>query len=90
MECEAFRVEDYEFASDRKTNMNIIAATKSYEDWMRRCTDVIESDLRYKHQQMREDPNVDSPWTSYYANLGRKLFKGSERVANSERGALAP
>jgi hypothetical protein len=36
--------------------MDIIEATKSYENWMRRCTDVVESDLRYKHQEMCEDP----------------------------------
>src|ERR1700682_628442 len=36
--------------------MNIVEATRSYENWMRRCTHVIESDLRYKHEQMREDP----------------------------------
>jgi hypothetical protein len=26
---------------------------------------------------MRDDPNVDSPWTTYNANLERKLFKGA-------------
>jgi 3'-5' exoribonuclease len=26
---------------------------------------------------MKEDPNVDSPWTTYNPNLERKLFKGS-------------
>lgn len=36
--------------------MNILAATKSYEQWMRRCTHVVEADLRYKHEQMRKDP----------------------------------
>ena len=36
--------------------MNIRAATKSYEGWMRRCTTVVEADLRSKHQQMRESP----------------------------------
>ena len=25
---------------------------------------------------MKEDPNVDSPWTTYNPNLERKLFKG--------------
>jgi hypothetical protein len=35
--------------------MNIQEATKSYESWMRSCTTVIESDLRLKHQQMRDD-----------------------------------
>jgi Uncharacterized protein conserved in bacteria (DUF2252) len=36
--------------------MNIREATKSYEDWMRNCTVVVESDLRSKHEQMRESP----------------------------------
>lgn len=35
--------------------MNIQEATRSYEGWMRRCTTVVESDLRSKHEQMRED-----------------------------------
>ena len=35
--------------------MNIREATRSYEGWMRRCTTVVESDLRSKHEQMRED-----------------------------------
>jgi 3'-5' exoribonuclease len=30
------------------------------------------------HQQLRDDPNVDSPWTHYHPTLGRKLFKGYE------------
>jgi hypothetical protein len=36
--------------------LNIREATKGYEGWMRRCTTVVESDLRSKHEQMREDP----------------------------------
>lgn len=37
--------------------MNIHQATRSYEEWMRQCcTTVIEADLRFKHQQMREEP----------------------------------
>jgi Uncharacterized protein conserved in bacteria (DUF2252) len=31
-------------------------ATASYEQWMRRCTTVISSDLRSKHEQMKESP----------------------------------
>ena len=27
---------------------------------------------------LREDPNVDSPWTHYHANISRKLFKGKQ------------
>jgi hypothetical protein len=36
--------------------VNIREATKIYEGWMRRCTTVVESDLRLKHEQMRENP----------------------------------
>lgn len=35
--------------------MNIQQATRSYESWMRSCTPVVESDLRLKHAQMRND-----------------------------------
>ena len=35
--------------------MNIQEATRSYEAWMRKCSTVIEADLRTKHQVMRED-----------------------------------
>ena len=31
-------------------------ATASYEEWMRNCTAVVSSDLRLKHQQMKESP----------------------------------
>ena len=36
-------------------SMNILQATRSYEQWMRRCTTIVESDLRLKHAQMRGD-----------------------------------
>jgi hypothetical protein len=35
--------------------MNIREATQSYEAWMRKCSAVIEADLRVKHEQMKED-----------------------------------
>jgi hypothetical protein len=35
--------------------MDIVEATRDYERWMRRCTSVIETDLRLKHRRMRED-----------------------------------
>jgi hypothetical protein len=35
--------------------VNIWETTKSYEGWMRQCTIVVESDLRSKHEQMREN-----------------------------------
>jgi hypothetical protein len=36
--------------------VNIQSATENYEAWMRKCTTIVESDLRAKHEQMREDP----------------------------------
>jgi Uncharacterized protein conserved in bacteria (DUF2252) len=36
--------------------LNIQGATASYEAWMRSCTTVLQSDLRSKHEQMRETP----------------------------------
>ena len=41
------------------------------------CLDNLDAKIATFTQQLRDDPNVDSPWTSYNANLGRKLFKGS-------------
>ena len=36
--------------------MSIQSVTKSYEGWMRECTNVVDADLRAKHRQMKEDP----------------------------------
>lgn len=38
--------------------------------------DNLDAKLHSFELQMREDPNVESPWTSFNASLGRKLFKG--------------
>jgi 3'-5' exoribonuclease len=35
---------------------------------------------------MKEDPNVDSPWTTYNPNLDRKLYKGAARKAENGPG----
>jgi hypothetical protein len=35
--------------------MNIKEATRGYEAWMRECSTVIATDLRSKHEQMKED-----------------------------------
>lgn len=61
----------------REKSMNIVDATKSYENWMRRCTQVVESDLRYKHQQMRADPFLFFRSTFYrWAQLWPELCPG--------------
>lgn len=41
---------------DTPKKMNIEQATRSYDAWMRTCTKVVESDLRSKHAQIRDDP----------------------------------
>jgi uncharacterized protein (DUF2252 family) len=35
--------------------MDIVEATKRYEAWMRRCTPIVETHLRDKHEQMCSD-----------------------------------
>ena len=37
---------------------------------------------------MNEDPNVDSPWTTYNPNLDRKLYKGAGAKDGRRRGEL--
>ena len=44
---------------------NIRQATAGYEGWMRRCTKVIASDLRLKHEQMKQSPFVFLRGTYY-------------------------
>jgi 3'-5' exoribonuclease len=39
--------------------------------------DTLDAKLHNFSQLMRDDPNRDSPWTSFNQSLGRKLFKGS-------------
>ena len=36
--------------------INIERANAGYESWMRKCTVIIASDLRAKHEQMKENP----------------------------------
>jgi len=66
--------------------MNIIEATRSYENWMRQCTDVVESHLRYKHQQMREDPflffrSTFYRWAQLWPELCRDLCPAPKVLA---------
>jgi 3'-5' exoribonuclease len=41
-------------------------------------------------QLMREDPNVDSPWTTYNPNLERKLFKGASGEGRGMKDSVLP
>jgi 3'-5' exoribonuclease len=40
--------------------------------------DNLDAKLHSFHLLLRDDPNVESAWTTYHANLGRKFFKGSK------------
>ena len=40
------------------------------------CLDNLDAKVFSFAQQIRDDPNVDSAWTNFNANLSRKLFKG--------------
>lgn len=40
--------------------------------------DNLDAKMHSFHLLIRDDPNVDSSWTTYHANLGRKFFKGSK------------
>jgi 3'-5' exoribonuclease len=38
--------------------------------------DNLDAKIHSFDQLMRDDPNVESGWTNFHHNLGRKLFKG--------------
>jgi 3'-5' exoribonuclease len=59
----------YEFGSP-KVPMTLEAIMLHY-------LDDLDAKLNSFHQLMADDANVTSQWTPYYANLGRKLFKGN-------------
>lgn len=59
---------DYEFGSP-KLPMTIEAMALA-------LLDNLDAKIASFDQLMRDDPNVDSPWTAYQPNLGRKLYKG--------------
>jgi len=59
---------EYEFGSP-KLPMTLEAVALAF-------LDNLDAKLASFSQQLRDDPNVDSHWTAYNANLQRKLFKG--------------
>jgi 3'-5' exoribonuclease len=40
------------------------------------CLDNLDAKIFAFHQQLRDDPNVGSPWTHFHPTLNRKLYKG--------------
>jgi 3'-5' exoribonuclease len=61
----------YEFGSP-KVPMTLEAIALHY-------LDDLDAKVQNFRQLMSEDANVDSPWTTYHPNLGRKLFKGAKK-----------
>ncbi len=51
--------------------------------------DNLDAKLHNFQQLMRDDANLDSPWTQYHQGLGRKLFKG-RAVAGQRTAGDAP
>ena len=61
--------------------MDLSQATKSYEAWMRACTKVVESDLTWKHAQMRSDLFMFFRGTYYrWAQLWPQVCKDLRRA----------
>ncbi len=69
---------EYAFGSPRLP-MTLEAVALSY-------LDNLDAKLNTFFHLMKEDPNVDSPWTTYNTNLDRKLFKGNKGVGGREAG----
>ena len=54
--------------------MGIIKSTRKFEAWLRRQIPAVESDLEFKHEQMRADPFLFFRATFYrWAQLWPKL-----------------
>ena len=62
---------DYEFGSP-KLPMTLEAVALCY-------LDNLDAKINSFDQLMQDDPNVDSSWTHYHANIGRKLYKGERK-----------
>jgi 3'-5' exoribonuclease len=64
---------EYEYGSP-KLPMTLEAVALYY-------LDNLDAKLNAFDQLLRNDPNLDSPWTHYHANLSRKLFKGTGKAS---------
>jgi hypothetical protein len=65
---------------------NIESATASYEGWMRSCTAVVSSDLRSKHEQMKESPflflrGTFYRWAQLWPAICAELFNAPKVLA---------
>jgi hypothetical protein len=61
--------------------MKILEVTKRYEDWMRRCTDVVESQLSFKHAEMKKSLFLFFRGTFYrWAQLWPEICREDHRA----------
>ena len=70
---------EYAFGSP-KLPMTLEAVALAY-------LDNLDAKINTFSNLMKEDPNVDSPWTVYNPNLDRKLFKGEGGGRRARGGA---
>jgi hypothetical protein len=69
--------------------MDIKQATASYEMWLRVCTRVVESDLKSKHQQMREDPffffrGAYYRWTQLWPEVCKEVLHAPKTLCSGD------
>src|ERR1700685_653428 len=66
--------------------VNIQSATQSYEAWMRKCTVVVEADLKAKHEQMQSGPwyfmrGTFYRWAELFPEICRELLRAPKLLA---------
>ncbi len=49
--------------------------------------DNLDAKIQCFSQLMQDDRNVESPWTIYHANLGRKLYKGNRPASSPDEAS---
>ena len=73
-------------SSPKPNEVGIKEATASYERWMRRCTTVISSDLRSKHEQMKDSPfpflrGIFYRWAQQWPSICTELCNAPQVLA---------
>lgn len=66
--------------------MNVVKATRQFEDWLRRHTDLVKKDLRFKHANMKADvfPFLRATyyrWAQVWPKVCPDLAKGPQVLA---------
>ena len=74
---------------DGGSEADIREATRSFEKWMRSCAPVVESDLRLKHEQMKEDlflflRGTFYRWAQVWPEVCADLARGPKVLASGD------